>query len=142
MVKSLFWIILFSATVHPNRNESGSRPSSKTPKSSVWLATLGGIAAGSGGNIITGATVVIHHHTPPQAADVLMSAAVPLQFDFYTKLPKMAVDSPAPPPADVSAHLKNSPTASGVPTKSGKSANRNFGQTLISSHSGNKESIC
>jgi hypothetical protein len=48
-----------------------------------------------------------HHHTPPVADTVTndpLNTAVPLQFDFYTKLPKMAVDSPAPPPAE--AHPK------------------------------------
>ncbi len=43
---------------------------------------------------------VSHHPTSP-ATDVQASTAVPFQFDFYTKLPGMAVDSPAPPPADV-----------------------------------------
>jgi hypothetical protein len=55
-----------------------------------------------------------HRHTSPTAetvTNVQMSTTAPLQFDFYTKLPKMAVDSPTQPPADNSAHLKNSPAA-------------------------------
>ncbi len=55
-----------------------------------------------------------HHHTPPAADTVTnnpLSTVVPLQFDFYTKLPKMAVDSPAPPPEGCSRSSKCSQPA-------------------------------
>jgi hypothetical protein len=52
-----------------------------------------------------------HHRTSP-AMDVQVSTTVPFQFDFYTKLPRMAVDPPAPsPPTDVHAHPNTSSQA-------------------------------
>ena len=65
-----------------------------------WMALPMALA----GILLLTQLLLSHHHTSPAADTVTNNQpgkAVPLQFDFYTKLPKMAVDSPAPPPADV-----------------------------------------
>jgi hypothetical protein len=86
-------------------------PLRKHPKAAFGWKRWAALPLALAGILLLTQLWLSHHHTPPPAADVQVSAVVPLQFDFYTKLPKMAVDSPAPPPADDSAHLKNSPAA-------------------------------
>ena len=105
---------IFNDSVPQTAMSQVRAPLRKRPKAASRWQRWAALPLALAGILLLAQLWLSHHHTPPAAetvTNVQMTTAAPLQFDFYTKLPKMAVDSPAQPPADASAHLKNSPAA-------------------------------